>query len=535
MKLNQNSRFSLTPAAVNMQRSILDRSSELLTTFNAAQIIPIYIDEILPGDSVKMKHVNSLIRMTTSVHPTMDRAYLDVYFFFVPSRLVWENWEEFNGENPNPWIVNAPVHQIPQITLAATDTTLGSIYDYMGIPVGYAGQVNSLPFRAYNKVWNDWFRNTNLQSEIALPTGDTGDLSSYYICRKATKFKDYFTSALPSPQRSADVDIPLGTYAPVVTGPDHGLGNYGQTYLKFADPQDGLPVSAGVLGTIGTGQGQVFSSPSPSSATDYIAPVNLWADLNQASAATINQLRLAFQTQKFYERMGIATGGRYISVVKTMFGVTSPDYRLQRSEYLGGARQLINMTQVTQSSETATTPLGSVAGQSVSRSQGCSFHKGFTEHGYILGVCVVRQKHSYQYGINKMWSRKELLDFYWPTFAFIGEQAILNKEIYAQGTSVDNQVFGYQEAWAEYRYKPNQVCGYFRSGVTGSLESWHYADKYTGLPTLGNTWIEETDANINRTLAVQSGTHQFIGHFAFDCDWTRVMPVYSVPGLIDHF
>ena len=189
----------MTPAAVNMQRSVLDRSSELLTTFDAAKIIPIYIDEVLPGDSIKMKHVNSLVRMTTSIHPTMDRAYLDVYFFFVPTRLVWENWEEFNGENPNPWIVNAPSHQIPQITLAATDTTLGSIFDYMGIPIGYAGDVNSLPFRCYNKVWNDWFRNTNLQSEIALPTADTGDLSSYYVCRKATKFKDYFTSALPSP------------------------------------------------------------------------------------------------------------------------------------------------------------------------------------------------------------------------------------------------------------------------------------------------------------------------------------------------
>ena len=549
MKLNQNSRFSLTPAAVNMERSVLDRSCELLTTFNAANIIPIYCEEILPGDSVRMKHVNSLVRLTTSIHATMDRCYLDEYFFFVPARLVWENWEEFNGANPNPWIVNAPVHQIPQITLTASDTGVGSLANYLGIPVGFAGKVNSLPFRCYNKIWNDWFRNTNLQSELALVTGDTGDLTNYYSLRKATKFKDRLTSCLPSPQRGPDVDIPLGTVAPVVAGPTNWPTSYGGGevlrwndltnghLLNVGNRQLGVGDSSNQYGTMLGNSGETFSGAAK------LGPANLFADLSKATAATINQLRLAFQTQKFYERMGIATGGRYVSILKTMFGVTSPDYRLQRSEYLGGSRQLINMTQVTQSSETSTTPLGSVAGQSVTRSQGCSFHKGFTEHGYLIGVAIVRQKHTYAYSLNKMWKRKELLDFYWPTFAFIGEQAVLNREIYAQGDAVvdsngkviDEQVFGYQEAWSEYRYAENRVNAYFTPGVTGTLESWHYADKYNALPTLGNTWIEETDANINRTLAVQSGTHQFMAHFAFDVDYTRVMPVYSVPGLIDHF
>lgn len=555
MKLNQNSHFSLTPAAVNMQRSVLDRSSELLTTLDAAGIVPIYCDEILPGDSVKMK-VNALIRMTTSIHATMDRVYDDVYFFFIPNRLVWDSWEEFCGANPNPWITNQPVHSIPQLTLTG-GTTVGSLANYLGIPLGYSNKVNALPFRAYNKVINDWFRNTNLQSDIAVPTGDTGDLVSYYTVRKATKFKDYFTSALPSPQRGPDVDIPLGQNAPIITGTD-----FQSQYAsggKYPGPMifSRLSLSTGNLSStagsssnnieVYNSNGRAFvdttnTSHSPSNST-YVVPTNLYADLSQASAATINQLRLAFQTQKFYERMGIATGGRYVSILKTMFGVTSPDYRLQRSEYLGGSRTLISMQQVTQSSETSTTPLGTVAGQSVTRLSNHLFHKGFTEHGILLGVTVIRPKHTYQYGIDKMFSRKSLFDFYWPTFAYIGEQPILNKEIYAQGDSVvdsngkiiDNQVFGYQEAWAEYRYKPNRINGYFSSGATGSLESWHYGDKYSGLPTLGNTWIEETDANIARTLAVQSGVHQFMAHFAFTCKHARVMPVYSIPGLIDHF
>jgi len=537
MKLNQNSHFALTPAAVNMERSILDRSKEHLTTFDAAKIVPIFVDEVLPGDSINAKKVNALIRLTTSIHPTMDRAYEDIYFFFVPNRLVWSSWEEFCGENPNPWTLNAPVHSIPQVTL--TNVACGDMADYFGIPQGYSGDVNALPFRCYNKIFNDWFRNTNVESELALPMGDTGDLIAYYPLQKASKFKDYFTAGLPSPQRGPDVDIPLGTKAPIVANSN----------IQFVGAQSGKTMflwnDSGSVGANTTNGVHLYNAASAYTSPGEVLKYGggLEVDLTGATPATINQLRLAFQTQKFYERMGIASGGRYISVLKTMFGVTSPDYRLQRSEYLGGSRSLINMSQVTQSSETATTPLGETAGQSVTRISKSFFHKGFTEHGYIIGVQVVRTKHTYSYGIDKMWLRKDLLDFYWPTFAFIGEQPILNKEIYAQGDSVvdsdgniiDNQVFAYQEAWAEYRYGKNVASGYFSPKNATSLDSWHYADKYAALPTLGATWMKETDANIARTLAVQGGVHQFIAHYDFEFVWTRVMPVYSVPGLIDHF
>lgn len=535
-----NSRFALTPSSINMKRSVFDRSSSLKTTFSTASLVPIYVDEILPGDSVDMK-ISSVIRLTTSIHPTMDSAYNDTYFFFVPNRLVMDNWEEFCGANPNPWITNQPVVSIPKINLNGTDTVVDSLFDYMGIPIGYNGQVNCLPFRAYNLIWNDWFRDTNLQTELPVPISG-GDLAVYYKVRKACKFHDYFTSCLPGPQRHADITIPLGTTAPVYPSltdnpiyPDQdGLrlarftGGGGSYIMETANSH---PVIAASTGRVFS-----FSGEGGGAAQGVTTTMNLVADLTNASSATINQLRLAFQTQKFYERMGIATGGRYISVLKTMFGVNNGDLRLQRPQYLGGSRDLINMAQVTQNSQTQTTPLGTVAGQSVTRGNNGHFVGSFTEHGFIIGVSVVRPVHTYQYGLERLWTRSDLLSYYWPSLAFIGEQPVLNKEIYAQSTTADDQVFGYQEAWAEYRFARSKLTSKMRSNVTGTLDSWHYGDKYTALPTLGSSWIEETPSNVDRTLAVQStAAPQFVADFYFHVKHTRVMPVYSVPGLIDHF
>lgn len=558
MNRNTESHFAINPTNIDIQRSTFNRSTQVKTTFNAGELIPIYVEEVLPADTYVMKTAMAL-RMTTPIHPVMDNCYIDTYFFFIPNRLVWNHWKEFNGENTATAWEQTTEYEIPQLTAPSTGWEKGTIADYMGIPIKVSNiSINALPIRAYTLVWNEWFRDQNLQDPAYLNTDDSTTQGSNGTTYQTdaqkggrplpvNKYHDYFTSALPQPQKGPSVLLPLGDTAPVdVFGNGKSLTLKGSTNITLAQSS----TDVGLVGYTYSSQINNGSSiPSgqrsqPLSSGQAIGlstnPDNSGiigtADLKQATAATINQLRQAFQVQKLYEKD--ARGGtRYIEIIKSHFGVTSPDARQQRPEYLGGNRTPISMDQVLQTSSTnETSPQGNTAAFSLTNSKNTgSFTKSFTEHGIILGLACVRTEHTYQQGIDRMWSRKRRFDYYWPALANIGEQAILNKEIYAQGTNADDEVFGYQEAWAEYRYKPSRVSGAFRSKYAQSLDIWHYADYYQEQPILGAKWIQETKVNLDRTLAVQSTLEdQFMADFYFECEATRAMPMYSIPGLIDH-
>ena len=575
MNRNSNSRFAQAPQ-VDIQRSTFDRSSGHKTTFNAGKLVPIYVDEVLPGDTFEMK-TSAIIRGSTPIFPVMDNANLDIYFFYVPNRLVWNHWKEFNGENTTSKWEETMEYSIPQMAppLANNSTPAGwekgTLADYMGIPtlVGPGASqanpqytVNHLPFRAYCLIYNEWFRDQNLQDPVLIDTGDSQTNGRHLIPETepieyqiqaalkganllpVNKYFDYFTGALPEPQKGPEVLLPLGSRAPVITSK---MTNkiISDAALMFSAPQPGETGSNHSLfiqkgtGGASTNQGRLVAGNQDASGGDItqIIPQNLVADLEHATAATINELRLAFQLQRLYERD--ARGGtRYIEIIKSHFGVTSPDARLQRPEYLGGERIPINIDQVIQTSGTmeGTTPQGNTGAYSLTGNQGSYFKHSFVEHGYVLGLACVRTEHTYQQGLEKIWNRRNRFDFYWPALANIGEQAILNKEIYLQASKATNEeAFGYQEAWAEYRYKPSRVSSAFRSNVTGSLDAWHYADYYDTLPKLSAEWVQETYKNVDRTLAVQSTLEdQYIADFWFKCKCTRPMPIYSIPGLIDH-
>lgn len=579
MNRNSNSRFAQAPQ-VDIQRSTFDRSSGHKTTFNAGKLVPIYVDEVLPGDTFEMK-TSTIIRGSTPIFPVMDNANLDIYFFFVPNRLVWDHWKEFNGENTTSKWEQTTEYSIPQMAppLAITGSVntpagweRGTLADYMGIPtqVGPGASqtnpeytVNHLPFRAYCLIWNEWFRDQNLQDPVLIDTGDSQTNGRHLIPEgnsitfehqaalqganllPVNKYFDYFTGALPEPQKGPDVLLPLGNTAPVITGNETNkvLGTATMLFNSPGEPTATTGTNLNVMIQQGTGaagpkQGRLVAShlDAGSPTITPLVPQNLIADLSNATAATINELRLAFQIQKLYERD--ARGGtRYIEIIKSHFGVTSPDARLQRPEYLGGERIPINIDQVIQTSGTmdGTTPQGNTGAYSLTGNQGSYFKHSFVEHGYVLGLACVRTEHTYQQGLEKIWNRKNRFDFYWPALANIGEQAILNKEIYLQASKATNEeAFGYQEAWAEYRYKPSRVSSAFRGNV-GSLDAWHYADYYEALPKLSAEWVQETYKNVDRTLAVQSTLEdQYIADFWFKCTCTRPMPIYSIPGLIDH-
>lgn len=554
MNRNTESHFSLNPH-VDISRSRFDRSASVKTSFNVGDIVPFYVEEVLPGDTFQVKS-SKVVRMQTLLTPMMDNVYLDTYYFFVPNRLVWNHWKEFCGENTESAWIPETEYNIPQLVSPAADGwKVGTIADYFGIPTGVSGlSVNALPFRAYALIINEWFRDQNLQDPLVVPLDDstvtgvnTGtfvtDVAKGGLPYIASKYHDYFTSCLPSPQKGPDVVIPVAQASawPV------------QTRAETYEPESMITLSGknknGTnhlfnVGWNGSGFGTdryLGEVKDSTSTTDSgFVPTNLWAvGDGSAQAATINQLRMAFQIQKFYEQQARG-GSRYTEVVRSFFGVTSPDARLQRPEYLGGNRVPINVNQVIQQSgtESTGTPQGTVVGMSQTTDTHEDFIKSFTEHGFIIGLMVARYDHTYQQGLNRMWSRKDKFDYYWPVFANIGEQAVKNKEIFATGSaagSKDEEVFGYQEAWADYRYKPSQVTGEMRSQYEKSLDVWHLADDYAQLPTLSDSWIREDKTNVDRVLAVTSKvSNQLFADIYVTNYATRPMPMYSVPGLIDH-
>lgn len=559
MNRNVESHFALNPTRIDLSRSTFDRSSSVKTSFNAGDIVPFFLEEVLPGDTFNVKS-SKVVRMQTLLTPMMDNVYLDTYYFFVPNRLVWQHWKEFNGENTESAWIPETTYEVPQITSpAGTGWAVGTIADYFGIPTGIPNlSVSALPFRAYALVMNEWFRDQNLQDPLVVPLDDatvagvnTGTFVSDvakggkpYI---AAKYHDYFTSCLPAPQKGPDVLIPSATAGeyPVVPRsnlvPDSLLDGTRYSAKIYDAEDDASKTRAGIGFYVSddglSGRQTTGILNTPSGRTGSVPVINnLWAVASGGLGATINQLRLAFQVQKLYER-DARGGSRYIEILKSHFGVTSPDARLQRPEYLGGNRVPININQVIQQSATqsGTTPQGTVVGMSQTTDSHSDFIKSFTEHGFILGVMVARYDHTYQQGLERFWSRKDRFDYYWPVFANIGEQAVKNKEIYAQGNAEDDEVFGYNEAWADYRYKPNRVTGEMRSAYAQSLDVWHLADDYSSRPSLSDSWIREDKANIDRVLAVQSSvSNQFFADIFVQNRATRPMPVYSVPGLIDH-
>ncbi|AXH78137.1 MAG: major capsid protein [Microviridae sp.] len=520
--------FSQVPKA-EIPRSSFDRSHGYKTTFDAGLLIPFFLDEALPGDTFNCR-VSALARLATPIVPIMDNMFLDTQFFAVPIRLVWDNWQKFNGEQKNPG--DSTDYTIPQLTAPTGGWSALNLEDYMGLPVGVENlSVSALFHRAYNLIWNEWYRDQNLQDSVAVPTGDGPDSTSQYGLLRRGKRHDYFTSALPWPQKGPGVQIPLGSYAPV-------FGNESQVWVHsaFGSSTDRYLNLQTSNTTVNLNANGAEDAVLLWGRDGDLSQTGLYADLAGATAATINSLRQAFQVQKIFERD--ARGGtRYTELIKAHFGVTSPDARLQRPEYLGGGSSPINVTPVPQTSPTGTyanTPQGNLAAYGLSAFSGHGFNSSFTEHCLIIGLMSVRADLTYQQGINRMFSRKTRFDFYWPALSHIGEQAILQKEIFASGVPAeDDKVFGYQERYAEYRYKPSMITGEFRSSFPQSLDSWHLSQDFATAPVLDETFIVENPP-IDRVIAVPSEPHFLFDSFIrMRC--TRPMPVYGIPGLIDHF
>lgn len=561
MNRNKDAGFNQVPR-LDITRSRFKRRQDVKLTMNAGKLIPFYVDEVLPGDTFSVDQA-AIIRMTTPIFPVMDNCYMDIYYFFTPSRILWKNWKRFMGENDTgPW-AQKQEYTIPQLIVKKDSTSIenpapyeASILDYMGIPTKVVKKpktekneisINALPIRAYVMIWNEWFRDQNVDNPAINTDGDETvryddqietekeDLEktlqqAYKGGRPlpVNKFHDYFTSALPSPQKAGEpVTIPMGGKAPV----------YGYEYNSDTK----TPGKLNFVSHLGQNSTIENTEDGPLEINAYkiedgsyaYESMNLYTDMSQVNATTINQLRQAFQIQKYYEQLARG-GSRYREMIYSLFHTKISDKTVQIPEYLGGTRITINMSQVIQTSgTTAESPQGNTAAVSVTPYNGNMFTKSFEEHGYVIGVCCIRHDHTYQQGLERMWSRKNNLDFYYPVFANLGEQAILKKELYLTGTETDEQAFGYQEAWAEYRMKPNRICGKFRSNATGTLDSWHYGDNYTETPNLSQAWMKEGDSEIQRTLAVNNEP-QFIMDTVIDNTSVRPMPMYSIPGLVDH-
>ena len=570
MNRNKDAGFNQVPR-LDITRSRFKRRQDVKLTLNAGQLIPFYVDEVLPGDTFSIDQA-AIIRMTTPIFPVMDNCHMDIYYFNVPCRILWKNFKRFMGENDSgPW-AQTQEYTIPQVKITGkADKPApyeGSIMDYMGIPTKIskneesAFTVNALPFRAYAMIWQEWFRDQNIDNPAINSKEDatvdyTDDESKgmdaaepdlEYILKNAytggrplpvNKYHDYFTSALPSPQKAGKpVGIPLTGNAPIGLY-NAATGNVTINSDKMTEifTEAGLPNSNNAYRAIywdpGAGPARDKGLAIGETSGQYFTGVQIGADLSSANATTINQLRQAFQVQKYYEQLARG-GSRYREMIYSLFHTKISDKTVQIPEYLGGTRITINMSQVIQTSGTTQeSPQGNTAAISVTPYNGSMFTKSFEEHGFVIGVCCIRHDHTYQQGLERMWSRKTNLDFYYPVFANLGEQAILKKELYLTGTEEDEKAFGYQEAWAEYRMKPNRISGKFRSNATGTLDAWHYGDNYKEVPSLSQAWMKEGDAEIQRTLAVDNEP-QFIMDTVIDNTSVRPMPMYSIPGLVDH-
>lgn len=547
-------------------RSKFDRSHQLLTTINEGDLVPIYCDEVLPGDTAKI-HLNGLIRMSTPIYPIMDNCYMDTYFFFVPCRLLWEHWENMFGENDTDYWAEKTEYSTPTSLIGGTSgLNNGSIGDYFGLPTGVKNpiRVNALPARAYAMIYNEWFRDENLEAPLMLgykktdeggsatdastlhanankpdETTDTNEANLYARKpAKAGKFHDYFTSCLPSPLKSDPVEISLTGNAPLRLGDENG------TTVQSLETGVGPVMVVGASQSKNTPGTLVYTKPatgkqkvmqfSGTKDGELGAGGYLFTDLSGVSAISIQDLRMAIALQHIFEA-DARNGTRYREFLSGTWGVTSPDSRLQIPEYIGGQRIAINVNQVVQTSQTDTTTgqaLGNTAAYSLTTCSKQMVDYAATEYGFIIGLAVVRVEHSYQQGLATKWTRGGRFTYYDPRLAALGEQPVYNREIYAQGTPEDNEIFGYQEAWADYRYKPSYVTGEMRSNYQTSLDAWHYADDYNKLPHLSAEWIQEGTENIDRTIAVTSAkSHQFLCDFYFTEDWYREMPIYSIPGI----
>lgn len=573
MNRNVESHFSDLPAA-EIQRSTFDRSSSYKTSFNVGDLIPFYVDEVLPGDTFDITTAK-VVRSQTMLTPVMDNIFLDTYYFFVPNRLVWKHWKEFCGENTQGAWAPSVEYTIPTIAPPSGGFASGTLADYMGLPVGVEWNStdelapSALPFRAYALICNEFFRDQNVSDPLLIPLDDanqTGVNTGNYISDvangglpfKAAKYHDYFTSALPAPQKGQAVGIPVsvpgfsGGSFPVRASSTISINNpsYPTLFGRVDVPLDQDNLASGIIGSTSdrvtlyrqASDSMTFAQLGDSAESHgWLSPVNLRAyipastDPDAEVSFSVNELRLAFAYQRYLEALA-RSGSRYTELLLGLFGVRSPDARLQRPEYLGGNRIPVNVNEVTNTAQSEQDFLGDLAAKSQTGDVNHDFIKSFTEHGYLIGVMVARYDHSYAQGLQKFWTRKTFTDFYNPKFAHLGEVPIYQAEIYANGNFRKNKIFGYQEIWADYRYRPNMVTGEMRPNVQNSLSHWHLADNYAAVPTLSDGWIREDKTNVDRVLAVTSAvSNQFWADIYVQNKCTRCMPMYSVPGLIDHF